>query len=249
MTLDDADRAIWEWQMWIPGFGEKSQEKLKGATVLVTRVGGVGGAAAYYLAAAGIGRLVLAHAGNARPSDLNRQILATRESLGKPRVETAARRLQELNPRLEIEAVGENVTEANAARLVGRADLVVDGAPLFEERFLLNREAVRQRKPLVECAMYELEAQITTILPGKTPCLACLHPSAPPAWKREFPVLGAVAGMIGCLGAVEAIKVLTGLGEPLAGRLLSCALREMDFRTVRTSRRPDCAVCSGLKGS
>ena len=164
--LTDEERSVYEWQTWVPGFGEEGQELLKGASVLISRVGGLGGVVAYELAAAGIGRLVLAHAGNVKPSDLNRQLLMTHDWLGKSRVESAKRRLLELNPRLEIVAVPENVTEENAARLVGEVDLVVDAAPLFEERFLLNREAIRQDKPMVECAMYELEAHITTIRQG-----------------------------------------------------------------------------------
>lgn len=242
--LTDADRARYEWQMWVPGFGETGQERLKGSSVLVTRVGGLGGIVAYQLAAAGIGRLVLAHAGNVRPSDLNRQLLMTHAAIGTPRIESARRRLLELNPDLEIIARAENASPANVAALVAAADLIVDCAPLFEERLLLNREAVRQGKPMIECAMYELEGTLTTFLPGKTPCLACLTPSPPPAWKREFPVFGAVSGTVGCLAALEAIKVLTGLGEPLAGRLLACDLREMSFRVRPLARRPDCPVCA-----
>jgi molybdopterin/thiamine biosynthesis adenylyltransferase len=142
-------------------------------------------------------------------------------------------------------AVGENVGEENAARLVAQADLVVDAAPLFRERFLLNREAVRQGKPLVECAMYALEVQVTTVLPGRTPCLRCLYPEEPPGWKRRFPVFGAAAGVAGTLGAMEAIKVLSGLGEPLAGRLLVGDLRSVEFRTIRLRRDPSCPECAG----
>ena len=242
-TLTDAERAVYEWQLDVPGFGEAGQKKLKDATVLVSRVGGLGSVVAYELAAAGIGRLILAHAGDINPSDLNRQLLMTHDALGTSRVQSAERRLKELNPRLVIDAVPENISAANAARLVGDADVVVDCAPLFEERFAMNREAVAQGKPLVECAMYELQAQITTVLPDKTPCLACLHPEAPPAWKRRFPVFGAVSGTVGCLGAMEAIKVLSGLGEPLAGRLLTMDLRDMQFRVMTIKRRSDCPVC------
>ncbi len=242
--LTDEERSTYEWQMWVPDFGEEGQQALKEASVLITRIGGVGGAAAYYLAAAGIGRLVLAHAGNIRPADLNRQLLMTHAALGTARVESAARRLHELNPRLAVEAVPENITAGNVERLVRSADLAVDAAPVFPERFILNAEAVRQRKPLVESAMYECEGQVTTILPGKTPCLACLYPADPPAWQRRFPVFGAVAGTVGCLAAMEAIKVLAGFGEPLLGKMLICNLRDMTFRTVRLNRHPECAVCS-----
>lgn len=241
--LTDDERAIYEWQMWVADFGERGQRALKGATALVSRCGGVGGAAAYYLAAAGIGRLVLAHAGNARPSDLNRQILMTHAGLGQPRIEAAAHRLRDLNPRLHVDAVPENISEANVARVVGEVDIIVDAAPLFSERFLMNREAVRQRRPLVDCAMYDLELRLTTIVPGRSPCLACIYPADPPAWKRQFPVFGAVAGTVGSLAAMEAIKVLAGVGAPLLGRMLIGNLRDMSFRTVTVQRLPDCRVC------
>ncbi len=246
IPLSDEERATYEWQIWVPEFGEAGQEKLKGATVLVSRVGGLGGVVAYELAAAGVGRLVLAHAGNVKLSDLNRQLLMTYDWLGKPRVESAARRLKELNPRLEVEAVPENVSDENAADLVAQADVVVDCAPLFRERFALNREAVRQGKPMVECAMYELQAQMTTILPGQTPCLSCLYPEDPPTWKRQFPVFGAVSGAVGCMAAMEAIKLIAGFGQTLAGELLVFDLRDMSFQKCRISRDPSCRICGHL---
>ncbi|MBL7076807.1 MAG: HesA/MoeB/ThiF family protein [Kiritimatiellae bacterium] len=244
--LNREELATYEWQLDVPGFGEAGQQKLKDATVLVSRVGGLGSVVAYELAAAGVGRLILAHAGDINPSDLNRQLLMTHTALGTARVESAATRLKELNPRLDVVKVPENVSEENADRLVGQADLVVDCAPLFEERLAMNRAAVQQGKPLVECAMYELQAQVTAVLPGRTPCVACLHPQPPPAWKRRFPVFGAVSGTVGCLGAMEAIKVLAGVGEPLAGRMLTMDLRDMRFRALEIRRRPDCAICGGL---
>jgi molybdopterin/thiamine biosynthesis adenylyltransferase len=245
-SLTDAEKARYEWQMWTPGFGEAGQRRLKGASVLVSRCGGVGGAVAYQLAAAGVGKLVLAHAGSVRPNDLNRQLLMTTESVGLPRMEIAPARLRELNPHIEIEAIAENINEDNVAHLVGRVDLVAACAPLFRERLSLNREAVRQNKPLVDCAMYDLEAQLTTVVPGRTPCLACLYPEEPPGWRREFPVFGATAGAVGCLGAMEAIKVLAGLGEPLYGKMLLCDLRDMTFRQTVLRRRPDCPVCGAV---
>ena len=241
--LSAEERSVYEWQLSVAGFGEEGQKTLKASTVLVTRVGGVGGAAAMALASAGIGRLLLAHRGSVKPSDLNRQTLMTADWLGKPRVESAARRLREFNPRLAVEVVPANVGEDNVEDLVSRADLIVDAAPLFRERFLLNRAAFEAGKPMVDSAMYELEAQLTTFVPGKTPCLTCLYPGDPPGWKRQFPVFGAVAHMIGSLAAMEAIKVLTGLGEPLLGRLLVADLRDMSFRTVRIHRNLHCLVC------
>ncbi len=241
--LTDAERERYQWQLWTPGFGEAGQERLKGAAVLVSRCGGVGGTIAFELAAAGIGRLVLAHAGDLRLNDLNRQLLMSTDGIGTRRVDLAARRLRELNPTIEIEVVGENVSAANVESLVSRVDLVAACAPLFSERLLMNREAVRQGKPLVDCGMYDFQAQVTTVVPGKTPCLACLYPSEPPHWKREFPVFGAVAGVVGCLGATEAIKLLAGLGEPLLGKMLLCDLSDMTFQKVAIQRRVDCPVC------
>jgi molybdopterin-synthase adenylyltransferase len=243
--LTDNDRAIHEWQMWVRGFGDEGQRKLKNATVLVSRAGGVGGALALQLAAAGVGRLILAHAGDLRPSDLNRQTLMRHDALGSSRVECAVQRLRAFRPDVEVIGVPENISETNVAKLVAQADVIADCAPLFTERFLMNREAVCQRKPMVECAMYELELHVFTILPGETACLACLYPEPPPHWKREFPVFGAVAATAGSLGAMEVIKVLAGFGEPLAGKLLTGDLRDMTFRRVNTQPRADCAVCSG----
>ena len=244
LTPDELQR--YQWQLWVRDFGEAGQRKLKGASVLVSRIGGVGGSAAMQLAAAGVGRLVLAHGGNLRLDDLNRQLLMTTDWIGKPRVESAERRLRELNPHVEIDTLAENVSESNVAALVGRCDLVVAAAPLFAERLLMNREAVRQNKPLVDCAMYELEGRVTTVIPRQTACLACLYPEPPANWKREFPVFSAVSSAVGSLAAMEAIKRIAGIGQPLAGRLLTLDLGDMTFRTLSISRRHDCAVCRHL---
>jgi len=241
--LTKEELAIYEWQLNVPGHGIEGQTKLKNSSVLISRCGGLGSVVAYELAAAGVGTLILAHAGNVKHSDLNRQLLMTQDWLGKPRIESVERRLKELNPRLNIISVPENINEENAAKLVGMADVVVGSAPLFEERFLMNREAVKQSKPLVDCAMYELEAQITTFIPGKTPCLSCLYPDNPVAWKRKFPVFGAVSGTVACLGAMEAIKIISGFGEPLTNKLLTMDLRSMDFQTIKIQKRKECKIC------
>ena len=241
--LTEAERARYEWQMWTPDVGEEGQRKLKAATVMVSRIGGLGGTVAYYLAAAGVGKLVLVHGGNVKPSDLNRQLLMTTDWLGKPRVESAERRLRELNPHVEIVTSNNNVNEENAASFVGQADIVVDAAPLFAERFAMNRAAFEQRKPMVECAMYDLEGQLTTFIPGKSLCLRCLYPEDPPYWKREFPVFGAVSGTVGAMAAVEVIKLITGIGEILCGKMLSINLRTMEFRKLSVVRDEQCLVC------
>jgi molybdopterin/thiamine biosynthesis adenylyltransferase len=246
--LTAAERAVYEWQLSVPGFGEAGQEKLRASTALISRCGGLGGPLAYHLAGAGFGRLIIAHGGNLKPDDLNRQILMTHDWIGKPRIDSIVRRLREYSPLVEVEGVGANISEANAAELVGRADIVFDCAPLFEERFLMNRECVRQGKPMVEAAMFGLEGQVTTIIPGVTPCLRCLYPEQPPAWKRKFPVLGAVSAMAGAVAAMEGIKVLTGLGTPLAGVLLYYDAASMMFQRIPLQRRPDCDVCGPQAG-
>ena len=110
----------------------------------------------------------------------------------------------------------------------------------------MKAEAVAQRKPIVECAMYDLEATITSITPGQTPCLACLTPEPPPAWTRQFPVFGAGAGTVGGRGAMEAIKIIAGFGKPLLGKMVRIDLRDMTFDTFNLARNPNCSVCGGF---
>src|SRR5947209_6546668 len=145
--LSEAEQAIYQWQMWVPDFGAAGQERLKGASVLVSRVGGVGGSAAYQLAAAGVGRIVLAHAGDIRPSDLNRQLLMTDAAVGTPRMDVAPERLRQLNPLVEIEAFAENVGEANVDPLAGRMLL----GDLREGTFRTMR--VRRRPGCAVCGL------------------------------------------------------------------------------------------------
>ena len=244
--LSAEEEGRYEWQLPVREFGSEGQRRLKGATVLISRAGGVGGSVALQLAAAGIGKLILAHEGNVRLNDLNRQLLMTTDSIGTLRIESAERRLRELNPNVAIETVNENINESNAAELVARCDVIVSAAPLFSERLLMNREAVRQRKPLIDSAMYELEGRLTTVIPGQSPCLSCLYPEPPPNWKRQFPVFSAVSCSVGSLAAMEVIKVVAGFGEPLTGRILLFDLRNMSFRTLPISRRRDCEICGHI---
>lgn len=241
--LTDEERATYEWQMWVPGVGEEGQRKLKAASVLISRVGGLGGLVALELAAAGVGRLVLAHAGDLQPSDLNRQLLQTHAHIGRPRMESIVRRLHELNPRIRIIGIEENVSAQNAARLVAEAHIVVDAAPMFQERLALNDAAMRAGKPMVECAMHTLEASVTTFIPGRTGCLRCYVPEVPPTWTRQFPVFGAVSGAAASIGAMEVIKLITGIGRPLAGEMLGIDLGTNTTRKVKLPRREDCETC------
>lgn len=242
--LTDAERARYQWQMWHPDMGEEGQSKLKAATVLISRVGGLGGLVAYELAAAGIGHLILAHGGVLKASDLNRQLLQTTDHIGSSRMESITRRLRELNPHIQLTGIPENITPTNATALATRADIIVDAAPLFEERLALNDAAMAMHKPMIECAMHGMEASVTTFLPGRTGCLRCYVPRPPATWKRQFPVFGAVSGTAACIGAVEVIKLLTGIGEPLAGTLLSMDLARASFRKIRLPRDPACPCCS-----
>lgn len=244
--LTPEEEATYAWQLDVAGFGIAGQRRLKGATVLVTRVGGLGGMVALQLAAAGIGHLILAHAGPVQPSDLNRQILMTHAGIGRSRLDSAVERLRALNPRLTLTAIPENVSEANADRLVAQADVVVDCAPLFTERYPLNRAAMARRIPMVEAAVYDLEFHLTTFLPGRSGCLRCLYPEPSTTWTRRFPVFGAVSGTVGSMAALEVIKVLSGMGEPLAGRLLCGDLRSLQVRSLRLRRVPGCPDCGHL---
>jgi molybdopterin/thiamine biosynthesis adenylyltransferase len=246
LTADEVE--AYGWQLPVGGFGETAQRRLKGASVLISRVGGLGGVVAFELAAAGVGRLVLAHGGSLRSDDLNRQLLMTHDHIGKPRIESAVARLKALNPRVEIVSEAANIGESNAARLVGLADVVVDCAPLFEERYLLNREAMRQGRPMVEAAVFDLEFHLTTFMPGVSGCLRCLYPQPSATWTRRFPVLGAVSGAAGGMAALEAIKVVTGFAPSLAGRLLTCDLRTHRMSCLKIRRVPGCVDCGGCNG-
>lgn len=241
LTPTEVDR--YRRQMMLPGFGETGQLKLKNATVLVTGVGGLGGTAALYLAVAGVGKLILVRGGNLKRDDLNRQVLMTDDWVGKPRVFKAKETLAAINPDIDIEAICEFVTEENVDALVQSVDLALDCAFDFKERTLLNAACVRWGKPMVEAAMNDMEAYLTSIIPGKTPCLSCIFPEIP-EWDRwGFGVLGAVSGTLACLAALEGVKLITGLGEPLLGKLLTMDLARAEFAKRRPYHDPDCLVC------
>lgn len=245
--LTELDHTIYERQLKLPDFGAAAQGRLKRASVLISRAGGLGGTAAMMLARAGIGRLILAHDGVVEAENLNRMHLAFREDVGRPRVEAFRETLQRINPDLEVIIVAENVSDANAPALFEKADLVIDGAPLFEERQAMNREAVRRGKPLILAAMFALEGYLTVIEPGLTPCLTCIFPDTPPQWTiNTFPVITCSSAVVATLAAMEAIKLITGCGEVLRNRLLYFDLTDNTFRRLHLSRRPECPVCGHL---
>jgi molybdopterin-synthase adenylyltransferase len=230
-------------QMMLSNFGEEAQQKLKSSTVLVTGVDGLGGTAALYLAVAGIGKLILVRGGELRLDDMNRQVLMTDDWVGSPRVFKAQETLLSINPDVEIEAVNDYVTADNVDELVQSADIALDCAHNFTERDLLNAACVRWRCPMVEAAMNDMEAYLTTIIPHETGCLSCLFPEKPDWDRRGFGVLGAVSGTLACLTALEAIKFLTGFSSPLLSQLLTMDLGRLEFAKRRTHLDPDCPVC------
>ena len=241
--LSKQEKTLYQWQLDVDGHGLQGQKKLKNSSVLISRCGGLGGVIAYELAAAGVGKLIVAHAGDIALSDLNRQLLMTYQALGTSRIASVEKRLKQLNPFVEVVSIAENINENNVEDLVAMADVVVDAAPIFQERFLMNQQAVAQNKPLVDCAMYELEAQITTIIPHRTACLSCLYPETPAAWRRRFPVFGAVSGAVACLGAMETIKLISGFGAVLQNKLLVMDLRDMTIQTINIQVNKNCAIC------
>ena len=211
--------------------------------MLVSRIGGLGGAVTWDLAAAGVGKLLLAHAGHPQPSDFNRQTLMRYDRQQCNRAEQAAQRLREFKPNLDIVPIAENISPGNALQLIEQVDLVVDCAPLFEERLAINDAAWQLNRPVIECAMYEMQGSLSWIIPGRTPCLRCLVPSPPKHWQRRFPVLGAVASAVGSLAATEAIKYLSGCGDCLIGKRMQMDLRSMQFHQTSITPNPNCSFC------
>lgn len=244
--LSENDKETWEWQLDVPGFGEEGQATLRNTTALISRAGGLGGPLAFSLAAAGFGKLIIAHGGTLRANDLNRQILMKHDGLGQPRVDSIQETLQRYNPAVEVETVDANITPENAEELVSSADIVFGCAPLFEERFLMNRFCVEQGKPYIDSAMYGLEGQVLNVLPGDTPCLACVYPEIPPHWKRRFPVIGAVSALTANIGVMEGIKVLTHLAPPTKNKMIYVNTKFMTLQKIAVSRREDCDTCGHL---
>jgi len=233
-------------QLRITGFGTKAQLRLKGSTALVVGAGGLGSAACLYLAAGGVGRLKIVDFEKVELSNLNRQVLYTTRDIGKPKVEAASRRLLELNPEIAVEPIQEEVSEENLPGLLEGVDVVLDCLDNFRSRFLLNRACIKRFKPLIHGAVYGMEGRLMTIIPGDGPCLRCLIPSNPK--EREMvPVLGSLPGIVGALEALEAIKLLTGLGELAVGRLLIIDGRDLSFYSIEVKRNPECPICGKIR--
>lgn len=231
----------------LPHVGPEGQRKLKQARVLIAGAGGLGSASALYLAAAGVGRLGLVDFDVVDASNLQRQVIHGESTLGLPKVESAARRLRDLNPHIAVETYHDKLTSHNALDVLSRYDVVVDGTDNFAARYLLNDACMLTGKPLIYGAVYRFEGQVSVFgLPGG-PCYRCLLPEPPPPGSvpscAEAGVLGVLPGTIGTLQATEALKLVLGAGEPLAGRLLLYDALAMTFDTIRLPKRADCPAC------
>lgn len=237
-------------QLMLDGFTEGHQERLSNATVLVAGIGGLGGTAALYLAAAGIGKMILVHRGDLTLSNMNRQILMREEWIGRSRVIMGKRRILEINSEVEVEIHDTLLSENNVDRFLKDTDIALSARPNFRERRTLNSACVRKGVRLVEAAMNGMEGYLFNIIPGATACLNCLYPEDDPQWEElGFPVLGAVSGLLGCLMALEAIKAITGFGKPILARMLIFNTADMDFRKVRIHRDRNCVVCGSAKNN
>lgn len=231
-------------QLGVPGLGTAQQARLRSSSVLVAGVGGVGGAAATYLAAAGVGRLELVHPGPLEEPDLNRQTLMSPADLGAPRVLTAAATLRRHFPDVEVVAHDAGIADGVVPGLLDRSDVVLDARHNFPERYLLNRMCRERGLPSVVSAMEGVALQLLTCEPGG-PCWRCVFPLPDPEWDPlGFRVLGAVAGTAGCLAAAEIVKLLIGAGSVLRGRLLHADLWTMTFTPIPVRPSPDCPDCT-----
>ena len=234
-------------QMQLAGWGEAGQQKLKASSILIAGAGGLGSPAALYLASAGVGELRIVDSDVVELSNLNRQILHGEGRLGRAKVASAVETLNALNLGVQVTPFIEHLDESNIERIAGQAHLVVDCLDNYETRYLLNRFCLRKGIPLVHGAIWGFMGQITFLHPPETPCLRCIVPQ-PPA-QTSFPVLGATAGVTGCLQALEAIKFLAGVGTNLKGTLLYWDGEEMAFNTFQVKRNPHCPDCGAVQAS
>ncbi len=236
-----------EWERYARQLGPgvvspEGQRRLKASSVLVTRAGGMGGPAALALAMAGVGRIILAHSGCLTSADLNRQVLGDEAAVGRPRVEVFADRLRSINRFVAVEALDHEPGDEEALTLARRVDVLLACPPNFAERMRLNRAAVTAGKPLVDAAQWGLSGTLTVVQPGRTACLACVCPTEPP-FEENFPVVGAISLAIGSLAALEAIKIIAGIGQPQMGRLWVFDLFQGFCSQMELQRNLQCKVC------
>jgi adenylyltransferase/sulfurtransferase len=231
----------------LPEVGEDGQAKLLQAKVLMVGAGGLGSPSAYYLAAAGVGTLGIIDNDVVDISNLQRQILHANDRVGTPKVESAKKTLEGLNPDIKVIPYQAKLTSENIMDIIKDYDVVVDGCDNFPTRYLVNDACVLTGKPNVHGSIFQFEGQATVFYPGKGPCYRCLYPEPPPAEMApscaEAGVLGVLPGLIGVIEALEAIKIILGKGETLVGRLLHFNTLTMEINTLKLRRDPNCPMC------
>ena len=247
-TLSPEKRTRYSRHLLIPEIGEEGQLKLLDARILLIGAGGLGSPAALYLAAAGIGRLGIIDADIVDETNLQRQIAHSLDTLGTPKVDSAKRAIEGLNPDVDVVTYRERLTSENIDRILDDGwDLIVDGADNFPTRYLVNDASVWRGIPVVHGSIYRFEGQVTVFKPHEGPCYRCLFPEPPPPELApscaEGGVLGVLPGIVGTLQTNEAIKLAAGIGEPLVGRLLLLDALATEFTEVKIERRDDCPVC------
>ncbi len=231
----------------LPEFGPAGQARLKRGSVLAVGAGGLGSPVALYLAAAGVGTLGIVDSDTVDVSNLQRQILYGTSDVGRRKTDAAAERLADANPHVNVVRIADRLTAANALEIVRDFDVVVDGTDNFPTRYLVNDACVLAGKPNVWASVHRFEGQASVFWSSRGPCYRCLHPEPPPEGSvpscAEGGVLGVLPGLLGVVQAVEAVKILTGLGDPLVGRLLLFDALAMRFREIRLAKNAECAMC------
>ncbi len=222
--------------------GVEGQLKLKNSKVLIVGLGGLGTPVAVYLAAAGIGTLLIVDKDVVEKTNFNRQFLFSPSDLGKPKAVVAKKKLEEFNPDINVEAYVLDVFSDEFVSLVEKADLIVDGLDGWRGRLRVNELAVKMKKPLIHAAVEAWYGQFMTVVPGKGPCLHCIFSGVQE--RRCIRIIGPVAGALGMMEAIETIKLLVGKGEPVIGRLLVFDLKRGRIDEIKIKRNPKCPVCS-----
>ncbi|HLG91958.1 MAG TPA: molybdopterin-synthase adenylyltransferase MoeB, partial [Acidimicrobiales bacterium] len=236
----------------LPEVGEAGQQKLLDSKVLLLGAGGLGSPAALYLAAAGVGTLGIIDMDVVDASNLQRQVLHSLERVGERKVDSAKKTLVTMNPDVNVVTYDVRLGADNVLDIVDGYDVIVDGTDNFPTRYLVNDASLLKRIPVVHGSIFRFEGQVTVFKPYEGPCYRCLVPEPPPAELApscaEAGVLGVLCGIIGSLQALEAVKLLLGLGDPLVGRLLSYDALAEEFRTFRVQRDPECPTCGEHAG-
>lgn len=229
--------------------GPNGQEKLLRSSVLIVGAGGLGSPAAFYLAAAGVGRLGIVDKDAVELTNLQRQILHRPKNIGRRKTESAAEMIGEFNPDIKVEMIDSMFANDNALDLVSSYDFILDGTDNFETKFLINDACVSKAKPFSHAGVVKFKGQVTTVIPDRSACLRCLFDSPPPAGAVpnccQVGILGVLPGVIGCIQATEAIKCILGIGELLTDSLLTYDALSMEFRKVGFKRNPNCRACGG----